>query len=95
VERDSPRDQRQPIHRRSRPVLPNSWQNAGSGVFALTLILEFGVLCAAPGRYAAPLAGLGALGAVLVDIYLDWPAPHRPAAGGGGAGSPDCHWRGR
>jgi hypothetical protein len=55
------------------PVFPISWQDTGSGVFALaalTLILGFGPLHAAPGRRVALLAGLGALGALLVDIYL-------------------------
>jgi hypothetical protein len=55
------------------PVFPISWQDTGSGVFALaalTLILGLGALRAAPGRRVALLAGLGALGALLVDIYL-------------------------
>lgn len=55
------------------PVFPISWQDTGSGVFALAalgLILGFGPLRAAPGRRVALLASLGALGALLVDIYL-------------------------
>jgi hypothetical protein len=55
------------------PVFPISWQDTGSGVFTLavlTLALGFGPLCAAPARRLATLAGLGALGALLVDIYL-------------------------
>lgn len=36
----------------------------------LTLALGFGPLRAAPGRCLATLAGLGARGALLVDIYL-------------------------
>jgi hypothetical protein len=54
------------------PVFPISWQDAGSGVFTLavlTLALGFGPLRAAPGRRLATLASLGALGALLVDIY--------------------------
>jgi Kef-type K+ transport system membrane component KefB len=52
---------------------PISWQDTGSGVFTLAvlaLILGFGPLHASPGRRVALLAGLGALGALLVDIYL-------------------------
>jgi hypothetical protein len=55
------------------PLFPISWQDTGSGVFTLavlTLALGFGPLRAAPGRRLATLAGLGALGALLVDIYL-------------------------
>jgi hypothetical protein len=55
------------------PVFPISWQDTGSGVFALaalTLLLGFGPLRAAPGRRVALLAGVGAVGALLVDIYL-------------------------
>ena len=54
-------------------VFPISWQDAGSGVFALAaaaLILGFGPLRTTPGRWLALLSGLGALGALLVDIYL-------------------------
>jgi hypothetical protein len=52
------------------PLFPISWQDTGSGVFTLavlTLALGFGPLRAAP---AHRLATLGALGALLVDIYL-------------------------
>jgi len=55
------------------PVFPISWQDTGSGVFALAalaLILGFGPLRAKLGRRVALLSGLGALGALLVDIYL-------------------------
>ena len=55
------------------PIFPISWQDTGSGVFTLavlTLALGFGPLRAAPGRRLATLAGLGALGALLVDVYL-------------------------
>lgn len=54
-------------------VFPISWQDTGSGVFALAaaaLILGLGPLRTAPGHRVALLAGLGALGALLVDIYL-------------------------
>lgn len=52
---------------------PISWQDTGSGVFtlaALALLLGLGPLRAAPGRRVALVAGLGALGALLIDIYL-------------------------
>lgn len=55
------------------PVFPISWQDTGSGVFAiavLTLILGLGPLRTEPGRRVALLAGLGGLGPLLVDIYL-------------------------
>lgn len=55
------------------PVFPISWQDTGSGVFALAalaLVLGLGPLRTAPGRRVVLLAGLGALGALLVDIYL-------------------------
>jgi hypothetical protein len=55
------------------PIFPISWQDTGSGVFTLavlTLALGFGPLRAAPAHRLATLAGLGALGALLVDIYL-------------------------
>ncbi|WP_137815310.1 hypothetical protein [Gandjariella thermophila] len=54
-------------------VFPISWQDTGSGVFALAaaaLILGFGPLRTAAGHRATSLAGLAALGALLVDIYL-------------------------
>jgi hypothetical protein len=74
VERDPARHQRQQFFTDAPiPVFPISWQDTGSGVFALaalTLILGLGALRAAPGRRVALLAGLGALGALLVDIYL-------------------------
>jgi hypothetical protein len=55
------------------PLFPISWQDTGSGVFTLavlTLALGFGPLRAAPGQRLATLAGLAALAALLVDIYL-------------------------
>jgi hypothetical protein len=55
------------------PVFPISWQDTGSGVFALAalaVILGLGPLRAEPGRRVALLASLGALGTLLVDIYL-------------------------
>jgi len=54
-------------------VFPVSWQDTGSGVFALAalaLILGLGPLRAEPGRRVALLSALGALGALLVDVYL-------------------------
>src|SRR6266487_4517171 len=55
------------------PVFPISWQDTGSGVFALAalgLFLGLGPLRAEPGSRIAVLTILGALGALLVDIYL-------------------------
>lgn len=55
------------------PLFPVSWQDTGSGVFALAalgLILGLGPLRTAPGRRVALLACLGALAALVVDIYL-------------------------
>lgn len=52
---------------------PISWQDAGSGVFtlaALALLLGFGPSRSAHARRATLVAGLGAVGALLVDIYL-------------------------
>jgi hypothetical protein len=54
-------------------VFPISWQDTGSGVFtlaALTLALGLGPLRTTPGRRLALIAALGAVGALLVDIYL-------------------------
>ena len=54
-------------------VFPVSWQDTGSGVFALAasaLLLGFGPLRNEPARRLAVLAALGALAALLVDIYL-------------------------
>lgn len=55
------------------PVFPISWQDTGSGVFTLaaaSLILGLGCLRTTQARRATVLAGLAALGALLVDIYL-------------------------
>ncbi|MDQ2789227.1 MAG: hypothetical protein DLM60_03315 [Pseudonocardiales bacterium] len=55
------------------PVFPVSWQDTGSGVFALTaltLILGFGPLRTDSGGRVALLSLLGALAALIVDIYL-------------------------
>ena len=54
-------------------VLPASWQDTGSGVFALgvaTVALALGPLATAPSRRAAALALLCGLAAFLVDVYL-------------------------
>jgi hypothetical protein len=54
-------------------VFPASWQDTGSGVFALaatTLALGFGPQRDAPGRAVARLAAIAALVAFAVDIYL-------------------------
>jgi hypothetical protein len=55
------------------PVFPISWQDTGSGVFtlaALTLLLGLGPLRTSPAHRVITLAVLGALAALLVDIYL-------------------------
>ena len=54
-------------------VMPASWQDTGSGVFAVavaTVILGFGPARDEPARRAAALALLCGLGAFLVDVYL-------------------------
>jgi hypothetical protein len=54
-------------------VLPASWQDTGSGVFALaasTLIFGIGPARAEPGRRVAVLSLLCGIGAFLVDVYL-------------------------
>jgi hypothetical protein len=55
------------------PVFPISWQDTGSGVFAVAVaavVLGFGPLARAPGRRVVLAALLAGLGALLVDIYL-------------------------
>src|SRR5215218_10709485 len=54
-------------------VFPISWQDTGSGVFALAalgLLLGCSVPANTSPRRVAALALLGALGALLVDVYL-------------------------
>jgi hypothetical protein len=54
-------------------VLPASWQDIGSGVFALAvaaLVLGVGVLPTVPARRVAGHAAVGGLAAFLVDVYL-------------------------
>ena len=54
-------------------VLPASWQDTGSGVFALAataVLLGVGPLAAGPARRTIGLAGLCGLAAFLVDVYL-------------------------
>jgi hypothetical protein len=54
-------------------VLPASWQDTGSGVFAIAaacLALGFGPLAGQPSRRLASTAVLAGLGAFLVDVYL-------------------------
>jgi hypothetical protein len=54
-------------------VIPASWQDAGSGVFALalaSLALGLGPLAGGSARRSAVLAGLCGLAAFLVDVYL-------------------------
>src|SRR5215210_2816916 len=54
-------------------VFPVSWQDTGSGVFALaaaSLLLGFGPLGSRPSRRSAAYATVVALAALLVDVYL-------------------------
>ncbi len=54
-------------------LLPASWQDTGSGVFALAVtavVLGVGPLAAAPTRRTIGLAVLCGLAAFLVDVYL-------------------------
>ena len=54
-------------------VLPASWQDTGSGVFAMAataIILGFGPLRQLPARGAVSLSLLAGLAAFLVDVYL-------------------------
>jgi hypothetical protein len=54
-------------------LLPASWQDTGSGVFALAtaaVLLGVGPLSATPARHAIGLALLCGLAAFLVDVYL-------------------------
>ncbi|HET6213279.1 MAG TPA: hypothetical protein VFE14_10450 [Micromonosporaceae bacterium] len=54
-------------------VLPASWQDTGSGVFALAvtaLVLGFGALAGGPARRVTGYALLAGLAAFLVDVYL-------------------------
>jgi hypothetical protein len=54
-------------------VLPASWQDTGSGVFALaTTSVVFGLITApaAPARHVTGYAMVCALAAFLVDVYL-------------------------
>ena len=54
-------------------VMPASWQDAGSGVFAVavaTLVLGFGPVRNEAAHRVALLSGLCGLGAFLVDVYL-------------------------
>lgn len=55
------------------PVFPISWQDTGSGVFALAVaavVLGLGPLAQAPGRRVALTALLAGVAALLIDIYL-------------------------
>src|SRR5262245_6871529 len=54
-------------------VMPASWQDTGSGVFALgatTILLGLGLLRHEPARRTVSLALLAGLAAFLVDVYL-------------------------
>jgi hypothetical protein len=54
-------------------LLPASWQDTGSGVFALAataVLLGVGPLAAAPARRTIGLAVLCGLAAFVVDVYL-------------------------
>lgn len=55
------------------PAFPVSWQDTGSGVFALAtaaLLLGLGPLARELGRRVALAALLAALAALVVDVYL-------------------------
>ncbi|GAC1503345.1 MAG: hypothetical protein NVS2B15_26150 [Pseudarthrobacter sp.] len=55
------------------PVFPVSWQDTGSGVFAfatLALVLGVGPLRSTPALRLVLLAGLGAIAALVVDVFL-------------------------
>lgn len=55
------------------PVFPISWQDTGSGVFAfatLALVLGVGPLRSTPALRLVLLAGLGAIAALVVDVFL-------------------------
>jgi hypothetical protein len=54
-------------------VMPASWQDTGSGVFAIAvtaLALGLGPLAAGPGRRISAAAVLAGLAAFFVDVYL-------------------------
>jgi hypothetical protein len=54
-------------------ILPASWQDTGSGIFALamvSLVLGFVVLPSQPARRIAGYACLCGLAAFVVDVYL-------------------------
>lgn len=54
-------------------AFPVSWQDTGSGVFALALsalALGFGALANDPGRRTALASLLAGIGALVVDVYL-------------------------
>jgi hypothetical protein len=54
-------------------VLPASWQDTGSGVFALAataLVLGLGPLAAVPARRTVAFSLLAGVAAFLVDVYL-------------------------
>ena len=74
LERDPARHPRHPVlHRRPLRLLPASWQDTGSGVFALAataVLLGVGALAEAPTRRTIGLAVLCGLAAFLVDVYL-------------------------
>jgi hypothetical protein len=58
-------------------LLPASWQDTGSGVFALAataVLLGVGLLAGAPARRTIGLAALCGLAAFLVDVYLYQPS---------------------
>jgi hypothetical protein len=54
-------------------VLPASWQDTGSGVFAVAAtltVLGLGPLAGLPARRVVPLGLLAGLAAFLVEVYL-------------------------
>jgi hypothetical protein len=71
--------------------LPASWQDTGSGVFAVAiaaLLLGFGTDRRAPARRTATVALLAGVAAFLVDVYLYRPCGCRCQRGGEGGDRP-------
>jgi hypothetical protein len=73
LERDPARHANQFFTDAPLRLLPASWQDIGSGVFALAaaaVLLGIGPLATAPARRTIGLAVLCGLAAFMVDIYL-------------------------
>lgn len=74
MERDPALDRRRAVlHDAPVPVFPVSWQDTGSGVFALAALaplLGLTVPSSCPPRRVVALAVPGAVSALVVDVYL-------------------------